>query len=467
MRKPAGHLTRESDKAGLRIQVAYRPISELKLDPKNPRAHSPRQVRQIARSIETFGFVVPALIDAAGKVIAGHGRIMACLLLGRTEVPTICLDHLTEAQAKAFTIADNRLTENSTWNDQLLAQQLRDLSVENLDFSLEVTGFDMGEIDMRIEGLTSSAQENKDPADDLSALPSGPAVTRTGDLWQLGEHRVYCGDARYAIAYAALMQTEQAEMVFTDPPYNVRIDGNVSGLGSVRHRDFAMASGEMSEAEFKTFLTTTCSLHARHSAEGALHFICMDWRHMAELLAAGREVYTELKNLCVWAKDNAGMGSLYRSRHELVFVFKHGRGSHRNNIQLGQYGRNRSNVWNYPGVNSFSRSGEEGRLLALHPTVKPVALVADAIIDCTSRRDIVLDGFLGSGTTVIAAQRTGRRCYGIELDPVYVDTIIRRWQAFTRDHARHVSSGRSFNEIQAEVEVEEKPCGPGKAEITK
>jgi DNA modification methylase len=282
-------------------------------------------------------------------------------------------------------------------------------------------------------------------------LPSGPAVTRPGDLWQLGEHRVYCGDARYAIAYAALMQTEQAEMVFTDPPYNVRIDGNVSGLGSVRHRDFAMASGEMSETEFKNFLTTTCSLHARHSAEGALHFICMDWRHMAELLAAGREVYTELKDLCVWTKGNAGMGSLYRSQHELVFVFKHGRRSHRNNIQLGQYGRNRSNVWNYPGVNSFSRSGEEGRLLALHPTVKPVALVADAIIDCTSRRDIVLDGFLGSGTTVIAAERTGRRCYGIEIDPLYVDTIIRRWQAFTRDHARHVSSGRSFMEIQAEV----------------
>jgi DNA modification methylase len=468
MKKPAaGHLTRESDETGLRIQVAYRPISELKLDPKNPRAHSPRQVRQIARSIETFGFIVPVLVDANGKVIAGHGRIVACQLLGRTEVPTICLDHLNEAQAKAFMIADNRLTENSVWDDQLLAQQLRDLSVENLDFSLEVTGFDMGEIDMRIEGLTSSAQENKDPADDLSALPSGPAVTRTGDLWQLGEHRVYCGDGRYAIAYAALMQTEQAEMVFTDPPYNVRIDGNVSGLGSVRHRDFVMASGEMSEAEFRIFLTTTCSLHARHSAEGALHFICMDWRHMAELLAAGREVYTELKNLCVWSKDNAGMGSLYRSQHELVFVFKHGRRSHRNNIQLGQYGRNRSNVWNYPGVNSFSRSGEEGRLLALHPTVKPVALVADAIMDCTSRRDIVLDGFLGSGTTVIAAERTGRRCYGLEIDPLYVDTIIRRWQAFTRDDARHVSSGRSFNEIQAEVEVEEKPCGPGKAEITK
>ena len=446
------------------VKIIYRPISQLKLDPKNPRAHNPKQIRQIARSIETFGFNVPVLVDANGKVIAGHGRIMACELLGRTEVPTICLDHLSEAQAKAFMIADNRLTETSVWNDRLLAEQLRDLSVENLDFSLEVTGFDMGEIDMRIEGLTSPTQENKDLADDLSAVPSGPAVTRTGDLWQLDEHRVYCGDARYAIAYAALMQTEQASMVFTDPPYNLSIDGNVSGLGSVRHRDFAMASGEMSEAEFTTFLTTTCSLHARHSAEGSLHLIFIDWRHIGELMAAGREVYTEVRNICVWVKNMPGMGSLYRSQHEFVFVFKQGHGSHRNNIQLGRYGRNRSNVWYYPSANSFSRSGDEGNLLALHPTVKPVALVADAIMDCTSRRDIVLDGFLGSGTTVIAAGRTGRRCYGLEIDPLYVDTIIRRWQAFTRDDACHVSSGRSFKEIEAEVE--EKGCEAGKAGTT-
>jgi DNA modification methylase len=452
-----------SDAPSSQIKIVYRPIGELNLDPTNPRFHSPKQIRQIATSIKTFGFNVPVLVDANGKVIAGHGRIMACQLLGRTEVPTICLNHLSEAQAKAFMIADNRLTENSVWDDQLLAEQLRDLSVENLDFSLEVTGFDMGEIDIRIEGLISPTQEDKDLADDLSALPSGPPIVRSGDLWLLGDHRVYCGDALDAISYAALMQTEQASMIFTDPPYNLSI-GDVSGLGSVRHRDFAMASGEMSEAEFTSFLTKTCSLHARHSAEGALHFICMDWRHMAELLAAGREVYTELKHLCVWAKDNGGMGSLYRSRHELVFVFKHGRGSHRNNIQLGQYGRNRSNVWNYPGVNSFSRSGDEGNLLAIHPTVKPVALVADAIMDCTSRRDIVLDGFLGSGTTVIAAERTGRRCHGLEIDPLYVDTIIRRWQAFTRDDARHVSSGRSFKEIEAEVE--EKGCEAGKAEIT-
>jgi DNA modification methylase len=367
------------------IRIVFRQIVELELDPRNPRAHSSGQVRQIARSIEAFGFNVPVLIDAKRKVIAGHGRIMACKLLGWSEVPTIALEHLSEAQAKAFMIADNRLTENSVWDDRLLAEQLKELSVLDLDFSLEATGFEMGEIDFRIERLTSSSQA-EDAAD---------------DLWLMGEHRLLCGNALDPSAYAALMGREQANLVFSDPPYNVRIDGNVSGLGAVRHREFAMASGEMSAAEFTNFLNRALSLHARNSAQGSLHFICMDWRHMEELLAAGRTVYSELKNLCVWVKDNAGMGSLYRSQHELVFVFKHGREPHRNNVMLGMHGRNRSNVWNYPCANSFSRSGDEGNLLASHPTVKPVAMIADAIMDATARRDIVLDGFLGSGSTSV------------------------------------------------------------------
>lgn len=435
-----------------RVVVVYRSIAELGLDPKNPRLHSSRQIRQIARSIEAFGFNVPLLIDAKRKVIAGHGRLMAARLLGLREVPTIGLQHLTEAQARAFMIADNRLTENSVWDDRLLAEQLQELSRLDLDFSLEVTGFEMGEIDLRIEGLTAESQGRDDSADELPDVPAGPPISQAGDLWLLGDHRVYCGSALDAAAYAAVMQGNKAAMVFTDPPYNVPIDGNVSGLGAVRHRDFVMASGEMSEAEFANFLTKAFLLLARHSVEGSLHFICIDWRHLAELLAASREVYRELLNVCVWEKDNAGMGSLYRSQHELVFVFKHGRRAHRNNIQLGQYGRNRTNVWHYPGANSFSRSGEEGNLRALHPTVKPVAMVADAIMDCTLRREVVLDGFLGSGTTVIAAERTGRRCFGLEIDPLYVDTVIRRWQAFTREHARHASSGRSFSEIEAERE---------------
>jgi DNA modification methylase len=448
-----------------RIRIVNLPVARLILDPMNPRLHSPRQVRQIARSIEAFGFNVPILIDANGKVIAGHGRILACQLLGWTEVPTISLDHLSQAQARAFMIADNRLTENSVWDDRLLAEQFRALSVLDLDFSLEATGFDMGEIDLRIEGLNSPIPGDQDPADDLSAVPSGPPVTRTGDIWALDDSRVHCGSALEAAAYDALIQDEQAQMVFSDPPYNVRIDGNVSGLGKKHHREFAMASGEMSESEFTRFLVRAMSLFARHSVEGTLHFICMDWRHMAELLVAAREVYRQVINVCVWVKDNAGMGSFYRSQHELVGVFRHGRGAHRNNVQLGRYGRNRSNVWQYAGANSFSRAGDEGNLLALHPTVKPVALVADAIMDCTSRNDIVLDGFLGSGTTVIAAQRTGRRCYGLEIDPVYVDTIVRRWQAFTRDDARHVPSGRLFREMEAEAE--DKKCARRKMAITK
>jgi hypothetical protein len=429
------------------INVSYQRIADLQLDPRNPRTHHPKQVRQIARSIEAFGFNVPVLVDAQRKVIAGHGRILACRLLGWSEVPTISLEHLSAEQAKAFMIADNRLTENSRWDDRLLAEQLRELSVLELDFSLEATGFEMGEIDLRIEGLGSHA-EAAEPCDDLGALPSGPAVARAGDLWLLGEHRVQCGSALDPAAYAALMGDEQAALVFCDPPYNVPIDGHVSGLGAVRHREFAMACGEMSQAQFTSFLSRAFSLHARHSAPGSLHFICMDWRHLAEILAAGASVYSELKNLCVWAKDNGGMGSLYRSQHELVFVFKHGRAPHRNNVMLGMHGRNRSNVWHYAGANSFSRSGAEGNLLAAHPTTKPVALVADAIMDASARRDVVLDGFLGSGTTVLAAERTGRRCFGLEIDPLYVDTAIRRWQAFTSASARHASSGRSFAELE-------------------
>jgi DNA modification methylase len=274
-----------------------------------------------------------------------------------------------------------------------------------------------------------------------------------GDVWLLHRHRVLCGSALDAAVFAALMGAEQAAMVFTDPPYNVRIDGHASGLGAVHHRPFPMASGEMDSAEFTAFLAKAFRNLAAFSVDGSLHYIFMDWRHVEDLLAASREPYGEPKNLCVWVKDNAGMGSLYRSQHELVFVFKNGRNGHRNNVQLGQFGRNRTNVWRYPGANSFARCGEEGNLSALHPTVKPVAMVADAMLDCSARGDIVLDAFLGSGTTVIAAERTGRRCFGMELDPGYVDTIVRRWQVLTGGSARHAASGRSFDDLVREAEA--------------
>jgi DNA modification methylase len=421
-----------ADRGDRRIDVRYRPIAELKLDPANPRFHSRKQLRQIARSIEAFGFNVPVLVDARLKVIAGHGRILAAKELGMSEVPTIALEHLTDAQARAFMIADNRLCENSEWDDRLLAESLKQLAEVNLDFDIETTGFEIGEIDVRIESLNQPVPA-EDPADRVPE--PGPSVAKPGDLWILGRHRIYCGSALDESACNALLQGEQAAAIFTDPPYNVPIEGNVSGLGAVRHREFAMASGEMSEAEFTAFLKTTFERLAAHSRDGSLHYVCMDWRHLTEILAAGKASYTELKNVCIWAKSNAGMGSLYRSQHELVFVFKNGEGRHRNNVQLGKFGRDRSNVWHYPSAVSFSRNGEEGNLLALHPTVKPVALVADAILDSTARGDIVLDAFLGSGTTLIAAEKTGRTCFGIELDPIYTDTVIRRYEQYSGDKA--------------------------------
>jgi DNA modification methylase len=435
------------------MSIVYRRVADLKPDPRNPRHHSKKQIRQIAKSIDTFGFVLPVLVDADLNVICGHGRLLAGRQLGMTEVPTVRLDHLTPEEVRALRIADNRVTENATWDDRLLAEQLRDLSLAGLDFDIEVTGFEMAEIDLRIASLDDASEHDDDPADVVPEVAPGPIVSKLGDLWLLGPHRVLCGNALDRAAFSALMGEEPAAMVFTDPPYNVPIDGHACGLGAIHHRPFPMASGEMDKAEFTAFLGQTCRNLATFSANGSIHFICMDWRHLDELLAAGREAYDELKNLCVWVKDNPGMGSLYRSGHELVLVFKHGRAAHHNNVQLGRFGRSRSNVWRYPGVNSPPRRGEEGNLPALHPTVKPVAMVADAILDCSARGAIVLDAFLGSGTTVIAAERTGRRCYGLELDPAYVDTAIRRWQARTGGSARHAESGRSFDGLTDEAKA--------------
>jgi DNA modification methylase len=436
-----------------RISIVYRPIADLKLDARNPRQHPRHQIVKLAKSIGTFGFIVPILVDANLGVVAGHGRIHASQELRLREVPTVCLDRLSETQIKAFRIADNRLSEIATWDDRLLGEQLKELSEVNLDFNIEATGFDVPEIDLRIEGLGEPVADD-DPADELPETVTTTPVSRPGDLWVLGEHQVYCGNALEASAFQRLMGDERAAMVFTDPPFNVKIEGNASpGLGAVHHQDFVMACGEMTTAEFTDFLSKACENLAGHSVDGSIHFICMDWRHISELLAAGQKTYTELKNLCVWSKHNAGMGSFYRSQHELVFVFKHGQGQHRNNVQLGRFGRHRSNVWNYRGINCPGGSGDEGKLLALHPTVKPVALVADAILDCSARGDIILDAFLGSGSTIIASERVGRRCYGLELDPRYVDTIIRRWQDFTGDTAWLKATARTFEEVQLERKV--------------
>jgi DNA modification methylase len=432
------------------LAVEWAAIASIQPDPRNARQHSKAQIKQIARSIESFGYNVPILINADGLVVAGHGRLAACQLLGHDEVPVIRLGHLTAAQARAFAIADNRLTDTSSWNDRLLGEVLKELSEQDLDFSIEATGFSMGEIDLRIEGLDDQTQ-GPDSADNLTTASSGPAVTEPGDLWRLGEHRILCASALEPASLVELMGGQKAAMVFTDPPYNVKIDGHVSGKGKVRHREFAMAVGEMSAAQFTVFLSRSLAGATEHSCDGALHYVCIDWRHAGELLAAAEPIYADLKNVCVWVKDNGGMGSLYRSRHELVFVFKAGEGPYRNNVELGRHGRNRTNVWEYPGANTFNRNGSEGPLAALHPTVKPVALVADAILDASARRDIVLDLFLGSGSTLLAAERVGRVCYGLEIDPLYVDLAIRRWQLITGEDAIHEASGDTFTARTPEV----------------
>jgi DNA modification methylase len=435
------------------LSIEYRAPADLTLNAKNPRSHSPEQIQRIAASIEAFGFVVPVLVDGEGRVIAGHGRILAAQSLEMPAIPTIRLEHLTPDQARALMIADNRLTDTSDWDERLLAEQLQLLSEAELDFDIEAIGFDLPEIDLRIQSLEGSAPDEAEPENVELPDPLATPVSKPGDLWQLGPHRLLCGNALASDDYERLMAGQNARLIFSDPPYNVPIAGHVSGKGAIQHREFAMASGEMDEAAFTQFLAGACKQMAQHSVPGSLHFICMDWRHIAELLAAGKTVYSELKNLVVWIKDNAGMGSLYRSQHELILVFKHGAAAHLNNIQLGQYGRNRSNVWHYAGVNSFARATEEGNLLALHPTVKPVALIADVLMDASNRGDVVLDPFMGGGSTLIAAESTGRIALGLEIDPLYVDTAIRRWQRRTGEPAVHVESGRTFNELEAEREA--------------
>jgi DNA modification methylase len=433
-------------------------IASLKPDPHNARLHPKRQVQQLAKSIRTFGFNCPVLIDREHNVVAGHGRLLAAQFLGWTEVPTLRLDHLTPAQVRAYRIADNRLTDCSTWDDQLLAEQLQELALADLDFDLTAIGFELPEIDLRIQSLSLAEAE---PTVDATLLDK-VAVTRRGDVWQLGEHRLACGDALDADVLAAVMGGQRAHMVFSDPPYNVPVSGHVMGKGKIKHAEFAMASGEMSADQFTAFLTDAIGGMTASLESGALLYLCMDWRHLVELSSAARLHALELKNLCIWDKGNGGMGAFYRSQHELVFVFRHGGTSSTNNVQLGRFGRNRTNVWHYPGVNTFARNTSEGNLLAMHPTCKPIALVADALLDASHRGQRVLDPFMGSGTTLLAAERTGRIAHGIELDSGFVDLAVRRWQALTGEHAVLAGTGEVFSDIERVLEQRAgTPAGKG------
>jgi DNA modification methylase len=428
-------------------KIEYLSVGALRVNRRNARTHSPKQIAQIAASIRAFGFNNPILIDRGGEIIAGHGRLAAAHKLGMDAVPCVRLEHLSADEKRAYILADNRLAEKAGWDREILAIELQHLTDIELDFDVTITGFEMPEIDLLL-GADDDAGEERDVADEAPEIAPGSAVTRLGDIWQIGRHRLICGDATAAETYARLLAGERAQMVFTDPPYNVKIEGHVSGLGSVKHREFAMASGEMSAGAFSEFLGQIFANLTAHAADGAIHFVCMDWRHMGEVLAAATPIYSDLKNLCVWTKTNGGMGSLYRSQHELVFVFKSGEGPHINNVELGKHGRYRTNVWQYAGANAFGATRDAD--LAMHPTVKPVALAADAILDCSNRKGSVLDAFAGSGTTLVAAERTGRRGFAIEIDPHYCDVIVRRLSRVSGLEASLETSGASFEEVASE-----------------
>lgn len=404
------------------LVITYRAPADLRPDPLNPRTHPARQIKRLCRVIEELGFVSVVLVDETGVIIAGVGRWLAAKKLGLATIPTATVSGLSEAQKHALRIADNKMGLESSWDPDLLSTALAKISA--LDAALDlsaVTGFSVGEIDVAINPRQLSLDD-----DQLADTPPTPRA-KLGDIWVLGPHRIGCGDARdREFLRRVVGEGVQVDAAFLDPPFNVRINGHANSKG--RHREFAMASGEMADDEFVAFLKESLAACAGVSRDGAVHFVCMDWRHMDALSLAASKAYGKLLNLCVWNKSNGGMGSLYRSKHELISVYKVGEAEHFNAVELGRNGRNRTNVWDYPSVNT---GGARRAELAWHPTVKPVAMVADAIKDVTRQGDLILDVFLGSGTTLIAAERAGRVCRGVEIDPTYVDLAIERWEAMT------------------------------------
>lgn len=425
------------------LNIQWIDIDSLKLNPRNARTHSKKQIKQLSKSLSRLGWTAPINADENNVVLTGHARLAASRELGLKQVPVNIMRDLSEVQKRALAIADNKIASNAGWDRERLTFELAELAhqLPELSLTLDDIGFSAAEFD----GLKADLSEDREPTNSTPNIASS-AVSRSGDLWKLGEHRVYCGDFRQESVFQQLMGRQLAQMMFGDAPYNVKISDTV-GRGRRKHREFAFGSGEMSSHEHVALMAETFGLCAKYSILGSLHFCPIDWRHLAEMNAAGSQAFTELKNVVVWVKNNAGQGSFYRSQHELIFVYKSGDAAHQNNIELGRHGRNRSNVWDYPRVDTF-RTGPLAEL-TLHPTVKPIQLVADAILDCTRRGDIVLDPFLGSGTTVMAAEKVGRRGYGIEIDPLYVDATVRRWQEFTKRDAVLGSSGNTFDDLAA------------------
>lgn len=430
--------------SNIRLETRYVPPGELKPPKRILRKHSDRQVKLIGASITEHGFVNPILVNSDNQIVSGYGRWLAATALGMSQVPVIEISHLSSEQLRIYAIGDNRIAEQSEFDLDELRIELKELEGLDLDLKLELTGFATSGID---DLLGVTVTEAADPVDDATEVQA-VAITRLGDLYQLGDHRLICGNSLEAATFDVLLGDEKAGMVFADAPYNLS-SKTISGMGKHKHSDFAMAAGEMSVTEFTEFLATSFRRLVEYSVDGSIHFQCMDWRHMGEMLAAGKTEYNELKNLVVYAKPSAGMGTFYRSQHELIFVWKNGTASHVNNFGLGDTGRFRSNLWSaYKGNSGFHR--DRDKELASHPTVKPWSLVADAIRDCSKRGAIILDPFGGAGTTLIAAERTRRKARLIELDPLYCDVTIRRWEKLTGCEAVLSATGQTFAELAEE-----------------
>ena len=395
-------------------------ISDLKLNPDNPRVHRQSQIRKLAKSIQRCGFTQPVLIDENRRVIAGHGRIAAAKLLSLNDVPTICIPHLSEPQFRALSIADNRLAQQATWNKKMLAKELKALSEVELNFDLELTGFEIKEIDLLIEGLSPAREEAPDSLATNEVMP----VSRPGDVWRAGKHRLYCGDALDETSFSCLMEGQKADVVFVDPPYQTENNNVASDSGKAN--DPKNPPGGSIEPQFES-LTQTCRLLTRHSVKGSVHYVFTDWRYIEEVLVATNSIYSDLTDLCVWNKGLRQAGRLYAAQHELVFVFRNGTASLSSDLQSSPATSRRANVWEYRGLE------------------KPVSLVGDAIDDSTVPGQIVLDPFVGRDTTLIAAEKTDRICYGMEICPRKMDAALRRWQKLTGVNAIRSSSKRTLN----------------------
>lgn len=437
-----------------KLVVEYLSVRNIYFYEKNTKVHDEKQIIQIADSIECFGFNNPVIVDENGVLLAGHGRLCAARMLDMDKIPVVRLTHLNEFEKKAYRIADNKLSELGKFDTDMLKLEFSDIEALAIELgeelSLDVTGFDLKDIDVIMNEDKSEEAKSNEKLENIPYISEDEIITQPGDIWYIGRHCIICGDALQKDTYKKLLDDEKAQIVFTDSPYNISVS-KIGGKGKVKHSEFKMGVGELSSEQFTDFLKKIMENLCEYSEENSVHYLCMDWRNVFEMMSASKDVYSKMLNLLVWAKTNGGQGSFYRSKHELIFVFQNGTGSHINNIDLGKHGRYRCNVIECAGINSF---GKEQNNLKMHPTVKPHILIADILLDASKRGGIVLDTFLGSESTLIAAEKTGRVCRGIEIEPKYVDTCIRRYRECFGLDAYRASDDRPYLQLLAERKVQ-------------